>query len=301
MFKYRAKHERKLMSLLLILSLACLQSSVCFAAKPKGDPTVDPNKLSGGLIKTTGYYLPRGLKIPVELRTPVDTRLSQQGDQVTVQVMQDIAINDYVIVPNNSFLHGYISKLDKPGKFYKDPTLEITFDRIAIPQTNLNRELSIRGLVKQKELMKNSEKVNFGNSYKKRAAIAAGIGGTATGSGAYAFLALANPFDTFGIAKILDFITFGSAVAGGAALGAALVTKDDVRMEPGTKLDVFLEEPTYDNFTGDHPLAEHKLEEKNPLSLSEEYDRLSGMKAEELKVSSETKTEPKPTKKASKK
>jgi hypothetical protein len=281
MFKYRAKHERKLVSIVLMLSLTCLQSSVCFAAKPKGNPTVDPNKLSGGLIKTNGYYLPRGLKIPVELRTPVDTRMSQQGDQVTVQVMQDVIINDYVIIPTNSFMHGFISKLDKPGKFYKNPTLEINFDRIAIPQTNLNRELSIKGLIRQKELMTHSEKVNFGDSYKKRAAMAAGVGGTVTGSGAYAFLALANPYDTFGIAKILDFITFGSAVAGGAALGAALVTRDDVRMEPGTKLDVLLEESTYDNFTPEHALSQHKLEDK-PMSLSEEYDRLSTMQAEKL-------------------
>jgi hypothetical protein len=129
--------------------------------------------------------------------------------------------------------------------------------------------------------MTHSEKVNFGDSYKKRAALAAGVGGTITGSGAYAFLALANPFDTFGIARILDFITFGSAVAGGAALGAALVTRDDVRMEPGTKLDVLLEESTYDNFTPEHALSQHKLEDK-PMSLSEEYDRLSTMQAEKL-------------------
>jgi len=288
------RHERRLISLLMILALTCLQNPVSFAAKPKGDPTVDPNKLSGGLIKTNGYYLPRGLKIPVELRTPVDTRLSEQGDQVTVQVMQDITINDYVIVPTNSFLHGYISKLGKPGKLYKDPTLELTFDRIAIPQTNLNRELSIRGIVRQRELMNKSEKVNFGDSYKKRAGMAAAAGATVTGSGTYAFLALANPYDTFGIAKILDFITFGSAVTAGAAVGAALITRDDVRMEPGTKLDILLEEPTYDNFSAEHPLAEHKLEEKNPLSLNEEYDRLSHMQAEEVKVSSETKTDAKP-------
>jgi hypothetical protein len=79
----------------------------------------------------------------------------------------------------------------------------------------------------------------------------------------------------------LDFITFGSVVAGGAVLGAALVTRDDVRMEPGTKLDVLLEESTYDNFTPEHALSQHKLEDK-PMSLSEEYDRLSTMQAEKL-------------------
>ena len=268
--------------MILTILLVFFSETALLAAKPKGEATVDPNKLSGGLIKTTGYFLPKGLKIPVELRTPVDTRMSEAGDQVTVQVMQDVLINDYVIIPTNSFLHGYISKLGKPGKLYKNPELEISFDRISLPQNNMTRELSIRGLIRQKELMNKSEKVNFGDSYKKRAGIAAGIGATAAGSGTYAFLALANPYDTFGIARILDFITFGSAVTAGAAIGAAMITRDEVRMEPGTKLDVFLEESTYDNFSPDHALSEHKLESAKPMSLSEEYDRLSKMQAEKL-------------------
>ncbi len=282
MFGFSREQKSKCKSVFMILLILCCSNLPLLAAKPKGEPIVDPNKLSGGLIKSTGYFLPKGLKIPVELRTPVDTRMSEAGDQVTVQVMQDVLINDYVIIPTNSFLHGYISKLGKPGKLYKNPELEISFDRISLPQNNMTRELSIRGLIRQKELMKNSEKVNFGDSYKKRAGIAAGIGATAAGSGTYAFLALANPYDTFGIARILDFITFGSAVTAGAAIGAAMITRDEVRMEPGTKLDVLLEESTYDNFSPDHALSEHKLESAKPMSLSEEYDRLSKMQAEKL-------------------
>lgn len=282
MFGFSREQKSKCKSVFMILLILCCSNLSLLAAKPKGEPIVDPNKLSGGLIKSTGYFLPKGLKIPVELRTPVDTRMSEAGDQVTVQVMQDVLINDYVIIPTNSFLHGYISKLGKPGKLYKNPELEISFDRISLPQNNMTRELSIRGLIRQKELMKNSEKVNFGDSYKKRAGIAAGIGATAAGSGTYAFLALANPYDTFGIARILDFITFGSAVTAGAAIGAAMITRDEVRMEPGTKLDVLLEESTYDNFSPDHALSEHKLESAKPMSLSEEYDRLSKMQAEKL-------------------
>ena len=263
--------------LMTLFSLVTVSSSLA------EDSVINPSTLSGGLIKRDGYYLPRGLNIPVELRTPIDTRMSKRGDQVTAQVMQDIIISDYIIVPTNSFLHGYISKFEKPGKFFRNPQLEIEFDRITVTRKGITKELSIKGMVRQKELMKKSSTVTFTTPYRTKAMAAGAAGGVATGSGAYAFVALVEPYDTFGIANSLDVLTVGTIGLAGALAGAAMITKDDVRMEPGTKMNVLLEEPSYDNFTPNHTLSRRPVEAEQPeISLSEEYDRLSTMRAEEL-------------------
>ena len=279
MITRRSKSYIKLKVLFLILFLWATQINLGLAE----ESSVNSNTLSGGLIKRDGYYLPRALNIPVELRTPIDTRLSQRGDQVTVQVSEDIIINDYTIIPGQSFLHGYISKLERPGRLYKRPKLELEFDRLSMMETNQVKELNIKGVVRQKELMKKSSIVNFGIPYKTKAAAAATTGAAAAGGTGYAFVAIVEPYDTFGIANSLDSLTVAGIGLAGAAAGAALVKRDDVRMEPGTKLDVLLEEATYDDFTPDHTLSQHSIEDDSPeLSLSEEYDRLSTMRAEEL-------------------
>ena len=279
MLKRRSKLQRKIVAILILLLFLGAESLASLAE----NVTVNPNNLSGGLIKSDGYYLPRGLNIPVELRTPIDTRMSKRGDQVTAQVMEEIIINDYVIIPINTFLHGYISKFEKPGKLFKRPKLEIEFDRLSLRRDGVMKELTIKGMVRQKELMKKSSVVNYGTPYRTKALAAGAAGAATTGSAGYAFVALVEPYDTFGIATGLDILTVGALGIAGAATGAALVKRDDVRMEPGTKLDVLLEEATYDDFSPKHTLSRKGLEDGSPeLSLSEEYDRLSTMRAEEL-------------------
>lgn len=279
MLRRRSKLQRKIIAIFLLLFLLSVESLASLAE----DVTVNPNSLSGGLIKSDGYYLPRGLNIPVELRTPIDTRVSKRGDQVTAQVMEDILINDYVIVPTNTFLHGYISKFEKPGKLFKRPKLEIEFDRLTLRRDGEMKELTIKGLVKQKELISKSSIVNFGTPFRTKAIAAGATGAVATGSVGYAFVALVEPYDTFGIATSLDVLTVGALGIGGALAGAALIKRDDVRMEPGTKLNVLLAEATYDYFSPKHTLSRKGLEDGKPsLSLSEEYERLSTMRSEEL-------------------
>lgn len=285
MLRRRSKLQRKIIAILILLFMLSVESLASLAE----DVTVNPNSLSGGLIKSDGYYLPRGLNIPVELRTPIDTRMSKRGDQVTAQVMEEIIINDYVIIPTNTFLHGYISKFEKPGKLFKRPQLEIEFDRLTLNRDGQMKELTIKGMVRQKELMKKSSIVNFGTPYKTKAAAAGATGAAATGSAGYAFVALVEPYDTFGIATALDVLTVGALGIGGAVAGAAMVKRDDVRMEPGTRLEVLLEEATYDDFTPKHTLSQKGMEDGTPgLSLSEEYDRLSTMRAEEIPEAAET-------------
>jgi hypothetical protein len=120
---------------LVILIILFSANNLVLAKKAGSKASSDLNSttLSGGIVHSEGYFLPRGMKIPVELRTPIDTRSSQEKDLITVQVTEDILLGDYLIIPANSFLHGYISKLEGPGRMHRAPKVELSFDTVALP------------------------------------------------------------------------------------------------------------------------------------------------------------------------
>jgi hypothetical protein len=274
---------------LVILIILFSANNLVLAKKAGSKASSDLNSttLSGGIVHSEGYFLPRGMKIPVELRTPIDTRSSQEKDLITVQVTEDILLGDYLIIPANSFLHGYISKLEGPGRMHRAPKVELSFDTVSLPAKTGSQDrqmLSIKGSVKEVQVLKNSDKVTdsdalFKSKAKKVGALGA-IGGATT---AFYITQSAAPFATFGIAGMLNNIAILGSGVGGFMLATSFLEKDDIRMEPGTKLVVMLEEPTYDSFPGEYPLAELKVMEPSPKA-EEAYDKnLNEMQSMTLK------------------
>ena len=88
--------------------------------------------LKGKVIQTEEPLLSRSMIIPSQLRTPIDTRLNKVGDLITVETKEDLLLSDEVIVPAGSYLKGYISKLEKPGRMMKDPKIEVDFNTVYI-------------------------------------------------------------------------------------------------------------------------------------------------------------------------
>jgi hypothetical protein len=250
--------------LLAAASVLALGAPVLAASKPANkEVLLTPEHLSGGVVHNDGYYLPRSLIIPAQLHTPIDTRSNKVGDIVTMQTTQDLYISDYNIIPAQSFLHGYISRLEKPGRLYKTPKVNVTFDTASLPGSSERRQIRIRGEIREKEILKNSKKVNNAMGFKSKAALAGGVGAVGAGTGAY--IALGN------IASLASKASVAGAVIGGAALGASLVSRDDIRINPGTELDIILEESSVDNFPMDHPLSRTKEIDRDLLK-PENYD-----------------------------
>ena len=274
-----------LLSLVLQLNLADLVEAAGNKGMEQTQPTVNhPNNLSAGVVSTEGDFIPRGIKIEGELRTPVDTRMSKVRDIVTVQTTTDLLVGDYIIVPANSFLHGYISKLERPGRFFKNPKLEFQFDHVTLSGKRDFKELKLSGKVRQKQLMQKSEKVTYSVPFRQKAAAAAVAGGVTGATGMFGFISFVEPYSSFGIQNSLRMLSYAGATLGGAALGAGLIKRDDVRMEPGTMIDIFVDEPTFSDVAMVDTTRDKDFEInlEDEASLEEQYNEILELKAEEI-------------------
>ncbi len=214
--------------------------------------------------------------------SPIDTRVNKVSDAITAKTTTDLIIADYIVIPANSFLHGYISQLTPPGRMHKAPQVELCFQSISIPdlEKNKRKEIVINGIVKSKDILANSDKVNDGQVYKKRMIKTAPAVGLGAGVAAYAITESVSPFATFGIETILSGLTIVGAAGAGVYATSLILTKDDIRMEPGTKLNVVLS----DDSLNDYQAAE-AVESLPELELSpgELYDRMGNLEALPLK------------------
>lgn len=261
--------NRLVLNIFFVSLIALSLISKVKAADEAKEVLVNSENLSGAVVHNEGYYIPRGMLMDASLLTPVDTRISKIGDIITVQTSADLLISDYNIIPANSFLHGYISLIKPPGKLFKKPQLEITFDKASIPGQNGRQELFIQGKVNVKEFKAKATNVSDGSPFssrvKKKAALA-GLSGAAIG------------FATrFGVPAM------AGGFLGGAVIGASLVTRDDMRIETGTDLEIIFEEPTmYNPVDNTSQLAEYKAPEPKLNGPGEAYDRIVDMQAFEL-------------------
>lgn len=260
----------------LFTALAMLSFSIGLAWGKKDETkeiTLDSKMLSGSVVHTEGFYLPRNMVIPCELRTPIDTRHSQIGDMVTVQTTQDLFIGDYNIIPANSFLHGYVNKLNKGARFFKNPQVEITLETLSLPGNQERRNIHITGRIRQNEIISKSSRVSDGSlSYPKKAALAGLGGATATGLTTYAIGSLVNT--SLGIATIA-----GSAGIG-AIVGASLIKRDEIRIDAGVQMEVILDEPSIEAFSAYNALSHNQSLAENPKP--EDYDAFQKLEARKL-------------------
>lgn len=275
-------HAMKKIITTLLIILIVGQLMPAKAGQESGDLNADT--LSGSVVHSEGIYLPSTMVIPGTLRTPIDTRYSKVGDQVTVQTTQELFIGDYAILPARSFLHGYISHLKRPGRMYKNAQIEIDFDSASIPGEEGPRRVDIKGRVRTKQLLAKATKVNDGETYNRKRLTRAIPVGIATAVPVYAVAATTKPFATWGMWStfMTPLVTAGAFAAGVTAAGA-MITRDDKRIESGTDLEIMLEGASYETFDPDHTLAKDKsLELKPSKEFEHSYDAFSAMKAESI-------------------
>jgi hypothetical protein len=267
---------RRFLNIIICLSILLVtKPPEARAIKEPSNPLVKLNAkiLSSGTVSDEGIYLPRALVIPVELLSPIDTRVNKVSDAITAKTTTDIIVADHVLIPANSFLHGYISQLSPAQRMHKAPQVELNFQNISIPDfgKNIRKEIKINGIVKAKDILTNSDKVNDNEPYKKRLIKTGGAAGLGAGLMAYAITESVSPFASFGIERILSGLTILGAAGTGVYVASSLLTKDDIRMEAGTKLNVILSEESLSDFNAYNQTEPSPELEASPEEL---YDRM---------------------------
>lgn len=257
-----------------------------FAAAAKGKVEVSTGinneTLTGGVLHEDGMYLPRGMKIPCILRTPIDTRVSKESDQITLQTTEDVMIGDYTLIPANSFIHGYISELAVPKTMHRKPRLELSFDSVSLPvKGNEDRKyIKLKGSIHNKDIMAKAAKVNDGEMYKSKARKVGALGAAGGAVSAYGVTQYMAPFATWGIEGMVNnMFILGSGMAG-AYLATGLLVKDDVRLEAGAELSMMLDETTVEVYQNQKLLSMENIKGLTPV---EAYDKMTTLESEPLK------------------
>ena len=269
---------RQILRFLLVLLLLLFTSQAVNAAEE--DNSITNETLTGGIIHGEGYYLPKSTLIPVTLRTPVDSRINSVGDMVTAQTTEPLMMGAHVVVPARSFLHGHITELKAPGKFHKAPQLSIHFDSLSLPgSTGQRRTVSLDASINASEVLKKAERVNDGATYKSRAK-KYGAAGAVVGALALHGVTRSLPqFQVIGVTALSEYGFLAAGALGGALIATSLISKDDVRMEPGTELTVVVDASTLENFAEFHPLSNENIKD---LSPEDAYDKFGTIKSEPL-------------------
>jgi hypothetical protein len=269
----------KILRVLFLLLAFVITSQPAYSAKDE-DSSINNETLTGGIIREEGYYLPKSTHIPVTLRTPIDSRTNNIGDMITAQTTEPLMIGGYVVVPARTFLHGHITQLERPGRFHRAPKLDISFDTLSLPgSTGKRRTVNLVASVNTIEVLKNAERVNNGATYKSKLKTR-GVAGAAIGALALHGVTRGVPeFKIMGVTALSQFGYLAGGAIGGALIASSLITKDDVRMEPGTEFIVTVDASTLENFAEFHPLSNDNLKK---LSPEEAYDTYGTIKSEPL-------------------
>ena len=186
---------------------------------------------------TPTRIVPAGTVIPVNLTSRISTKHAKDGDGIYAQTAVPIAVNSEILIPAGSFVRGKISHVKQPGRVKGRAELTFSFQNITLP-TGASFEIyaSLGGtggtverkgeatLVRdkgddQEQVLTDSAK-GGGTGAVVGAVYGGGVGGAAKGAAVGA-----------------------AAGAAGSGLAALIKRGDPLILEPGTMIEIVLDQP----------------------------------------------------------
>ena len=180
------------------------------------------------------FVVASGTRILLHLKNAVDTRHSAPGDRVYLETSIPIFVNQFLVIPQGSYVVGTITESARAGKVKGRSALNLRFDSITLPN-GVTRDFRSRAasvdaaaeLDREEGRMKGES--NKGHDAKT-------VGGTAATGAAIGTLA--------GAAKSAPLTGLGIGAAAGAAAGLAGVLMSrgpDIVLRPGTSMEMVID------------------------------------------------------------
>jgi len=186
---------------------------------------------------TPARIVPAGTVIPVNLTSRFSTKHAKEGDGIYAQTALPIAVNNEILIPAGSFVRGKISHVKQPGRVKGRAELTFSFQNITLP-TGASFEIyaslgGTGGTVERKgeativrdkgddqeQVLTDSAK-GGGTGAVVGAVYGGGVGGAAKGAAVGA-----------------------AAGAAGSGLAALIKRGDPLILEPGTMIEIVLDQP----------------------------------------------------------
>jgi hypothetical protein len=191
------------------------------ATSPTPAATTTPAKLT----------IPSGTKVPLSLKQAISTKTAKEGDPVYCETSFPFVVDDHIVIPAGTYVQGKITRIQRAGRVKGRAELLMHFTSmiypsgytVMLPGSLENVPGAEKTTVKDSEgtVRQDSEKGKDIGTVATTASTGAVIGGlSAGGKGA-------------GI---------GAAAGGLAGLAIAMLTRgSDVRLEPGTSIEMIIQ------------------------------------------------------------
>jgi type IV secretory pathway VirB10-like protein len=215
---------RGLFGVILLSSLALAQAS-------QGQNATHPSERKGA--DAPALTIPAGSKIPVALKHAISTKSARVGDSVYAETNFPFVLNEKVIVPAGTYVQGKISELRRPGRVHGRAELLIHFTTLIYPS---GYTVMLPGAVENvpgadKTTMKGEEgTIQQDSQTGQKVGTVAGTAGTGAVIG--------------GLSQGGKGAAIGAGIGGAVGSAIALLSRgNDVRLEPGTTIEMVIQRP----------------------------------------------------------
>jgi hypothetical protein len=230
-----------------VLSLCALLIAGCAAAQTAAapaDPSVPANPTAAATTPATqpaspqpaaanshALTIPAGTKVPLALKQAISTKTAKEGDPVYCETTFPFVVDDRIVIPAGTYIQGKITRIQRAGRVKGRAELLMHFTSMIYPS---GYTVMLPGSVDNmpgadKTSMKDSEGTVRQDSEKGKDV--GTVAGTATTGAVIGGLA--------GGGKGLGI---GAAAGGLTGLAIAMLTRgSDVRMEPGTSIEMIIQ------------------------------------------------------------
>lgn len=198
-----------------------LKTGVVVTEESKRYPTVNENDLK---------QIDKGTLLEMSITTSIEPGLNMEGDEFYGKVTKDYCVDDKVVIPRGTIVHGTIDTMEGPKRGGRNGYIVTKFDYLITPD---GREIPIEG--------GNSTRDSKGKAVAK--VVARGAGYTLAGGLVGALLVVKYG----GLAAVAA--SNGYALAGGAGVGAvagltaaALTKGKSALIQPGAEIKIKLQD-----------------------------------------------------------
>jgi type IV secretion system protein VirB10 len=216
--------------------LSCLLlSAACLAQVNTGSLASKPPR--GQSEATDTLTIPAGTKIPLALKQTISTKTARAGDAVYAETTFPFVLNDRVLVPAGTYVQGRISEVRRGGRVHGRAELLMHFTSLIFPS---GYTVILPGSV---------ENVPGGDKTSVKDQEGTIRSDSQTGE------KVGRVAETTGTGAVIGGLSHGAKGAGigagiGGAVGAAIALLSrgsDVRLEPGTGIEMVIQRPvTFD-------------------------------------------------------
>lgn len=214
---------RWLFSLIVVSALAFGQAKPASTSAPSANSQAEDTSLT----------IPAGSRIPVALKHAISTKSAREGDSVYAQTNFPFVLNEKVLVPAGTYVQGKISQVKRGGRIKGRAELLIHFTTLIYPS---GYTVMLPGAVENvpgasNTSMKGEEGTIRQDSQKgQKAGTIASTAGTGAVVG--------------GLSRGGKGALVGAGIGGAVGTAIALLTRgNDVRLEPGTTIEMIIQRP----------------------------------------------------------